>query len=70
MKMAFSCHIIKSSLIVSAVVAIVLNIINQGDAIISATDISWPHLILNFFVPYCVASYSAAKNEIRNLHNL
>lgn len=24
----------------------------------------WGQVVLNFVVPYCVASYSAAKNEI------
>ncbi len=38
--------------------------INQGAAIMAWTGISWGHVLLNFLVPYCVASYSAAKIEL------
>ncbi len=61
---ACSGHIIRSALAVSAVVGTVLNLINQGEALIAGTAISWFHLSLNYAVPYCVASYSAAKNEL------
>jgi len=66
-KMACSRHIMQSSLSVSAVVGTILNIINQGAAIISATGISSPHIMLNYFVAFCVASYSAAKNELSRI---
>ncbi|MDN4016150.1 nitrate/nitrite transporter NrtS [Zwartia panacis] len=39
----------------------VLNLINQGDAILGPAEISWAHVALNFFVPFCVSSYSAAR---------
>jgi len=43
----------------------VLNAINQGPAIMQASGISWPHVLMNFIVPFCVATYSAARNQIR-----
>ncbi|MFM7568582.1 MAG: nitrate/nitrite transporter NrtS [Betaproteobacteria bacterium] len=46
------------------VVGSVLNLINQGAAILGPADISWVHVALNFFVPFCVSSYSAARNQV------
>ncbi|PKO62278.1 MAG: hypothetical protein CVU24_04790 [Betaproteobacteria bacterium HGW-Betaproteobacteria-18] len=61
---ACSGKIVKSSLRIALVVGSILNLVNQGSAILAGTDISWIHVALNYFVPYCVASYSAAKNEL------
>jgi len=61
---AMSRHIVISALKITLVVGAVLNLVNQGGAMLQDEDISWSHLIMNFLVPYCVASYSAAKNEI------
>ncbi|MDT8383256.1 MAG: nitrate/nitrite transporter NrtS [Gammaproteobacteria bacterium] len=61
---ACSGRIARSALMVSAVVGTILNLINQGEALLAGTAISWFHLSLNYAVPYCVASYSAAKNEL------
>lgn len=62
-------HIVRNALRVALVVGTVLNVINQGDAIFNGGPISWLHVALNFVVPYCVASYSAAKNEINPRRN-
>jgi hypothetical protein len=51
---------------VSLVVGILLNAINQGTQFINGLDIIWGQVVLNFIVPYCVASYSAAKNDIES----
>lgn len=48
---------------ISLVVGTVLNVINQADAIFAGADVSWPHALLNYLVPYLVATYSAAKNQ-------
>ena len=53
-----------NALRVAAVVGSVLNLINQGPVIWDGGRVSWVHLVLNYLVPYCVASYSAAKNEM------
>jgi len=49
---------------VSLVVGALLNLINQGEAIIQMDDVSWSHFGMNFLVPFCVAGYSAARNEM------
>ncbi len=69
--MARSRKIAVNSLRIALVVGTILNLINQGTAIMAWTGISWGHVLLNYLVPYCVASYSAAKNELgkRNKHD-
>lgn len=47
------------------VVGTVLNLINQGDRLLAGLPPSWFHVVLNYLVPYCVSSYSAARNELR-----
>lgn len=64
LKIATSAHIISNSLIIALVVGTVLNLINQGGVIFSGKTVDWLHLLLNYFVPYCVATYSATKNEL------
>jgi len=49
---------------VSLVVGTLLNLINQAGPVLNGAPLSWPHLLLNYLVPFCVSSYSAAKNEI------
>ncbi|NCQ22676.1 MAG: hypothetical protein GW768_13820 [Sphingomonadales bacterium] len=46
---------------ISLVVGSCLNLINQGEAVWNGSEIDWPRIVLNFAVPYLVASYSAAK---------
>lgn len=64
LQLACSARIVRSALRVALVVGTVLNAINHGSAILAGNNIAWFHLLLNYLVPYCVASYSAAKNEI------
>lgn len=59
-----SARIAQSALRVALVVGTVLNAINQGSALLAGSHIHWLHLLLNYLVPYCVASYSAARNEL------
>ena len=61
---ALSTRIVRNALQVSAVVGTLLNLINQGGALWSGEGVSWPHIALNYLVPYCVASYSAARNQL------
>ena len=53
-----------NALRIALFVGTALNLINQGGAILAGSGVSWLHLVLNYAVPYCVASYSAAKNQI------
>ena len=59
-----SRRIAVNALRIALVVGTVLNLINQGEVLFNGGAISWPHLLLNYLVPYFVASYSAAKNEL------
>lgn len=61
---ASSRPIAANALRVSAVVGSVLNLINQGEAMLAGQAPSWIHVTLDYLVPYLVASYSAAKNEV------
>lgn len=63
-QIAMSRHIVKNALKIALVVGSLLNVINQGERLVNGDTISWFHLLLNYLVPYCVASYSAARNEI------
>ena len=46
---------------ISLFVGSCLNAINQGPAIWSGAEIEWGKFLLNYLVPYLVASFSAAK---------
>lgn len=54
----------KRSFIVALVVGTVLNLINQGDALLSGTSLDWTKIVLTFAVPYCVATYGAVSYRL------
>lgn len=58
-RMAVRPDVIKRSLIVSAVVGTVLNVINQGDALLGLQSLDLAKCILTYMVPFCVATYGA-----------
>lgn len=58
-------NIVRAAIRIALVVGTILNLINQGDRLFSGLPLSWFHVALNYLVPYCVASYSAANNEMR-----
>jgi hypothetical protein len=60
---ALQRRILRASLRTAAVVGILLNLVNQGDAIWGDAALSAGHCLMNFLVPFCVSSYSAARNE-------
>jgi hypothetical protein len=63
-RLTVSTGIVRNALRVSAVIGTILNLINQGAAILAWRDIHWGHVALNYVTPYIVATYSAAKNEL------
>ena len=63
-RLAFSRRIIVNAIKVALTVGTVLNLINQGEAFLHWSGISWWHVALNYVTPYCVATWSAAKNEL------
>lgn len=56
-------RIVGSALKVSMVVGTLLNVINNGDHFLMHHTVNLWQAALNFVVPYCVSSYSAARNE-------
>lgn len=66
---AAKAHVFKASLRTALVVGLILNVINQWEAITGSADFSLPHLVMNFFVPFLVSSYSAARNEVSRSGN-
>jgi hypothetical protein len=56
---------------VALIVGTILNLINQGDALLGDAHLNLMKIILTFAVPYCVATYGAVSfrlNVIRALH--
>lgn len=60
---AIQPRIAANALKVALFVGTVLNLINQGGRLLDGTPLSWTQIVMNFLVPYCVSTYSAAKNE-------
>lgn len=63
---AISDGIPRCSLNVAIVVGSLLNVINQGEALIGDGAISWPKMALTFLVPYCVSTYGAVAAKLRH----
>jgi hypothetical protein len=54
------------SLYVSAIVGTVLNLINQGDAILSGSNVDYVKLVLTYVVPYFVGTYGAVSVRLHD----
>lgn len=61
---ACSNGIPRRSLYVALVVGTILNVINQGDALIGQTDLNIMKLTLTYFVPYAVCTYGAVMAKM------
>lgn len=53
--------VVTNAIKVSLFVGTCLNAINQGAALWHGAGVAWDKVLLNYVVPYLVASYSAAK---------
>jgi hypothetical protein len=51
----------RRSLFVALIVGTILNLINQGDALVGGGYLNFTKIILTFVVPYCVATYGAVS---------
>lgn len=61
----FSRRIAWAALKVSLVVGTVLNVINNGQQFWTHHTVNGWQVAMNFVVPFCVSSYSAARNEVQ-----
>ena len=55
----------RRSLYAALIVGTILNLINQGDAIIGSGSINWLKVVLTYCVPYAVAMYGAVSYQTR-----
>jgi len=55
----------RRSFVVAVIVGAVLNLINQGDALLSGGPLNLTKIILTFVVPYCVATYGAVSYRLQ-----
>jgi hypothetical protein len=62
---ALSNGIPRRSFYVALVVGTILNIINQGDALLAQTPINWFKIVLTYLVPYGVCTYGAVSTQMR-----
>ncbi len=46
---------------VALVVGTILNLINQGDAVLAMTSVNWIKIVLTYLVPYAVSTYGAVS---------
>lgn len=60
----FSRPVIANATQVMIVVGTCLNIVNQGATIWNGGGVDWSRFMMNYAVPFLVASYSAAKARI------
>jgi hypothetical protein len=46
---------------VALIVGTILNLINQGDAVIAMSSVNWIKIVLTYLVPYAVSTYGAVS---------
>ena len=67
---AISDGVPRRSLYVALIVGTVLNLINQGDALLGMASINWLKLILTYCVPYAVCTYGAVSYQLKKANVL
>ena len=53
----------RRSIYVALIVGTVLNLINQGDALLDLASVNWLKLGLTYCVPYAVCTYGAVSYQ-------
>jgi hypothetical protein len=51
---------------VALVVGTILNLINQGDALLAGLPLNLAKALLTYAVPYCVATYGAVSYRLQS----
>jgi hypothetical protein len=62
--LAFSDGIPRRAFIVALTIGSVLNLINQGDALIAGQPLDWLKIALTYVVPYCVNTHGAVAARL------
>ena len=57
----------RRSLLVALIVGTILNLINQGDALVGGAGIDFTKVLLTYAVPYCVATYGAVSFRLATM---
>ena len=63
LRLVLQPRIVRGALKVALVVGTVLNVINNGEQLWTHHAVNLWEVAMNFVVPYCVSTYSAASNE-------
>ncbi|MGX5913969.1 hypothetical protein ACR0ST_04490 [Aliidiomarina sp. Khilg15.8] len=63
----FTLKIVKESGKIALVVGTALNLINQYSAILGHEPVVWWQVLMNYVVPFSVASYSALQQRRRDV---
>ena len=61
---AVSDGVPRRSLVVALLVGTILNLINQGDAMVTGMPLDLVKLLLTYLVPYCVSTYGAVSYRL------
>jgi hypothetical protein len=61
---AISDGVPRRSFVVALIVGTILNLINQGDALVTGMPIEVVKLLLTYLVPYCVSTYGAVSYRL------
>lgn len=67
---AVSDGVPRRSLWVALVVGTILNLINQGDALLGAGPVNWIKIALTFLIPYAVSTYGAVSYRLSSAGDL
>jgi len=59
LKLALSGRFLRRSIVVMALVGIILNTINQSDAVLAGKGIDIIKCVLTFCVPFCVSTFAS-----------
>ena len=60
----------RRSFMVAVVVGSILNLINQGDALLAGVSLDIVKAILTYIVPYCVSTYGAVSYRLHLARHL
>ena len=64
LRYSLSDGIPRRSLWVAVVVGTILNLINQGDVLVTGSRVNWAKILLTYVVPYVVSTYGAVSYRL------